>query len=160
MIMKVIFLDIDGVLNSREWLMSGECEEPNNYDEMWKHLSPEHVERLSDIIDATNAKIVLSSSWRMWTTNEKMIDHLNKRLKRDWPFIGQTDRKSQTWDERALLIKKWLGENPKVVQYVILEDETGHKHYKEFHSGHFIEIDFNTGLTEKAKDEAIEILNK
>jgi len=49
--MKLIFLDIDGVLNS--W------EERRN-----DHFLPDCVARLNQIVFATGAEVVLSSSWR------------------------------------------------------------------------------------------------
>ena len=56
--MKVIFLDIDGVLNSEEYYESfpdGEFIPP---------IDPVCVERLKRIVDRTGAKLILSSSWR------------------------------------------------------------------------------------------------
>ena len=53
--MKVIFLDVDGVLNDQMWLhllMDSEIDEVR-------------VARLAEIVKATDAKIVLSSSWRV-----------------------------------------------------------------------------------------------
>ena len=57
--MKIIFLDIDGVLNSEmyEW-SRGEDRADNRID-----LS--RVRLLKDIVSATDAKIVLSSTWRL-----------------------------------------------------------------------------------------------
>ena len=54
--MKVIFLDVDGVLNSQS-LFERCGEELVPIDE-------ENIQYLKAIVDATNAKIVLSSSWR------------------------------------------------------------------------------------------------
>ena len=61
--MKVIFLDIDGVLNSetfskdnhKVYLATGEIK---------PDVDEKAVQRLVTIIKETNAKIVLSSSWR------------------------------------------------------------------------------------------------
>jgi thiol-disulfide isomerase/thioredoxin len=63
---KVIFLDIDGVLNSHEYWVSeryktynGNIETHPNYE-----ISPDLVDTLNKIIEATKAKIVVSSTWR------------------------------------------------------------------------------------------------
>jgi len=53
--MKVIFLDIDGVLNVI----------PQGHDKYGGIFHPEFVENLRTIIEATDAKIVISSTWRM-----------------------------------------------------------------------------------------------
>lgn len=49
--MKIIFLDVDGVLNSIEDRFS------------WTIETDKHLEILKYIVDKTNAKIVVSSSW-------------------------------------------------------------------------------------------------
>lgn len=54
--MKVIFLDVDGVLNSQD-LFERCGEELVPIDE-------ENIRYLKEIVDATGAQIVLSSSWR------------------------------------------------------------------------------------------------
>ena len=53
--MKVIFLDIDGVLNT-------------NSD---KEISTDKLKLLSELVSKTGADVVLSSSWRNWWNNPK-----------------------------------------------------------------------------------------
>lgn len=55
--MKVIFLDIDGVLNSRTYDRKRNWNEQTDIDETRLPL-------IKEIVDATDAKIVLSSTWR------------------------------------------------------------------------------------------------
>lgn len=54
MIQKIIFLDIDGVLATPEYLKDG----------LWG-LHPEKQKLLGEILSQTDAQIVLSSSWRL-----------------------------------------------------------------------------------------------
>ena len=60
--MKVIFLDVDGVLNSdfptRHQLASGE----------W--IDRERVRLLGEIVRRTGAQLVLHSGWRFWLDEE------------------------------------------------------------------------------------------
>ena len=67
--MKVIFLDIDGVLNCESAYRNGECQ----YQEWtWEDGRKDHYQRfcvrskelLNKLIDETGAKIVISSTWR------------------------------------------------------------------------------------------------
>lgn len=53
--MKVIFLDIDGVLNTN-----------SN-----KEISNDKLKLLSELVSKTGADVVLSSSWRNWWNNPK-----------------------------------------------------------------------------------------
>lgn len=67
--MKIIFLDIDGVLNCEEAYRAGECK----YQEwIWEDGRKEHYQRfcswskkwMNKLIEETDAKIVISSTWR------------------------------------------------------------------------------------------------
>lgn len=67
--MKIIFLDIDGVLNCEKAYRSGEC---NYFKWNWEDGTEDHhqsfcswsKELLNKLIDETDAKIVISSTWR------------------------------------------------------------------------------------------------
>ena len=68
--MKIIFLDIDGVLNCESAYRNGECQ----YQEwVWEDGRIDHYQRfctrskelLNKLIDETGAKIVISSTWRI-----------------------------------------------------------------------------------------------
>jgi len=70
--MKIIFLDIDGVLNGFETL-----NDPTTTDlkpdslEFWAYyIDKDKVERLNQIIDETGASVVISSTWRLILTQE------------------------------------------------------------------------------------------
>ena len=63
--MNIIFLDIDGVLNTERYLT--EQVEGNGgivKHEMQFNFDPLAMANLKQIVDASNAKIVLSSTWR------------------------------------------------------------------------------------------------
>ena len=63
---KIIFLDIDGVLATPEFLKLGE----------WA-LNPAKQKLLGIILSETDAEIVLSSSWR-YNTLEQTKSHIEK----------------------------------------------------------------------------------
>ena len=82
---KILFLDIDGVLNTQRWhkkMVEGHAPKDSfGYD-----FDPEAVANLCRIIEATGAEIVISSSWKgygmdglqeLWETRDlpgKVID--------------------------------------------------------------------------------------
>lgn len=118
--MKVIFLDIDGVLN----------------DQMWLHLFMDteidktRVARLAEIVKATGAVIVLSSSWRvlpdeldeidMWVW-EQLVDALREYdmfIYDRTPVIGM---------DRPLEIKTWLDQHKGQVETFVSLDDDFHK---------------------------------
>jgi len=71
--MRLLFLDIDGVLNSREVF---EKRYKEGRDTCWV-ISEEMVEVLNRIVESTGCKVVVSSSWRLGNT----VEFLNATLK-------------------------------------------------------------------------------
>ena len=73
--MKIIFLDIDGVLNSSEYRKR-----------MGRKYYSEIIDRskmplLKKIVEATGAKIVLSTSWRkFWNEGESQLDAVGQHI--------------------------------------------------------------------------------
>ena len=63
--MKVIFLDIDGVLNCQDtFIKRYEKKKITGYYEL--EIDIDMVKRLAKIVEETNSLIVLSSSWRIF----------------------------------------------------------------------------------------------
>ena len=85
--MKVIFLDIDGVLNCEMWYRRrfeelDRTEETGNYP--FYEFDPILIDRLNKIIDNTGAKVVVSSTWRLGrsvTELQELLDRVG--------FIGE-----------------------------------------------------------------------
>lgn len=59
--MKIIFLDVDGVLNSEVWNQKHKIETENGF-----LIDEETIKLLSHFIKTSGAKIVLHSGWRFW----------------------------------------------------------------------------------------------
>ena len=126
--MKVIFLDVDGVLNTSETFM----ERRKNYEKNHKwtvEIDIERVARLKYIINMTEAKVVLSSSWRLSgvmqdgkfvTRNENTRQLLDIFKSFGIEIYDITPRINQ---KRYLEIREWLkGKN--IESFVIIDDET------------------------------------
>lgn len=62
---RVLFLDIDGVLNSNFW---NDCHQREISDGTL--IDEEKVKILAPLIKRTNAKIILHSGWRIWFDDE------------------------------------------------------------------------------------------
>ena len=157
--MKVIFLDVDGVLNSE---VSRE-QERNNFDNWMEHeVSEMHVNNLKKIVDATGAQIVLSSSWRFdhpkATGRDFIADPLMKVLDRKLKAAG-LDIIDVTPDLRGKIrgaeIQDWLDRHSEVERFVILDDDTD---MLEEQKSFFVNTTFKNGLTEDLVKKAIEIL--
>ena len=170
---KVIFLDIDGVLNSNRTL----------YEEI--SLEDDLILNLKELVDKTDAKIILSSSWRLSTEAiATLMDRLDKfglaisgmtcdGVDLDWLEKYEFDATKKyldtkfDWDEnrqikithdRGAEIFKWLHDHDDCA-YVILDDEIEDiKPY--FSESVIVKTPYKTGLTKEDVKKAIQILNK
>ena len=109
--MKVIFLDVDGVLNSDEYFDKIKGLEINGIE---NDIDIEKIKLLKKAVVATGAKVVLSSSWR-YTRNGKELKELLLKYgipTDSTPFLG---------NERGNEIKQWLANHPDTEDYVILD---------------------------------------
>lgn len=150
--MKIIFLDIDGVLNS------------NRYDrertETQGNIDKTRLPLLKRIVDATSAKIVLISSWRShWDKNSEKCDGVGKQLNAVFEEAGleifdKTGFSACRCDE----IKAWLTQNPSVTSFVVIDDSFGG--WGDL-APHLVKTDMRIGrgLEENHADSAIKILN-
>jgi len=148
--MKVIFLDIDGVLN----IMSGSYYSHNlEYD---GHKIEFHLlKRLEFLIERTDAMVVISSSWG----NEDFVDYINNyhNFKYLDNIIDRTPRNKHTRGEQ---IADWLREHSDVTNYVILEDEISDVvNNDELKHNRVIEVDMYEGLSHINVMDAIKKLN-
>ena len=154
--MKVIFLDIDGVLNHMGVFPdAGFPDEP---------IAPECVARLRQIVDATGAKIVLSSSWRTgWfkDTEEQGSsgEVLNRVLAREGLEIFDKTGYKDSWNRSEEVIE-WMQQAPEPVESFIILDDCDY-YWKDYcMSDYWIESSFMAGgLLERHVERAIHILN-
>lgn len=148
---KIVFLDIDGVLNGHGDLHA-------------YSINPRCVEQLNYILMCTEANLVLSSSWRYLVISEAMTVRGFEVLLRSHGVnacskllgITRPDKEGDEFDERDRQILDWLKENrgEDLVSYVALDDTPlpllGRRH---------IQTDPFVGLTREDADKAIEVLN-
>lgn len=113
--MKVVFLDIDGVLNShRTYIAFGGI--PRTTARNCRATLDEVAIRLiGGIVHASNAKVVLSSTLR------KHSDWLDYGPALDLPII---DRTPSGIGSRGREIADWLAVHPEVKQYAIIDDDS------------------------------------
>lgn len=154
--MKVIFLDIDGVLN-----FNG-CR--NKIDGVY-FVNDNKIKLLKQIIDRTGAKIVLSSTWRFgWFDCDSGTDSIDAehftKLKEKLKEFG-IELLSRTpvlagyrGSEIKRYIEKWDGEE--IEKFIILDDNADMKPYME----RLIQTSFKTGLTQKNVERAVKMLNE
>ena len=114
--MKVVFLDIDGVLNCAATFTSNETRMLGRY-----FLDPAMLARLDRIVDATGARIVISSCWRIGDGGQGVARILAAAgLRHADAVVGETSRLG---GERGLEIADWMKPRWDVEAFVILDDD-------------------------------------
>lgn len=126
--MNVVFLDVDGVLNSLPFF--------NNSD---SELNPENVKNLEEICDRGNAVVVLASTWRELKGVSGDAGALYERLLCTLDEYGVVviDSTPVLRNKRPLEIATWLKENS-VDCFVILDDDFPKCEYDEYGLGEFL----------------------
>lgn len=160
---KIIFLDIDGVLNSRQWFMNVHLKEKPRFQ-----IDPKTIKRLNHIIYKTGAKVVISSTWRAgreiewfnWCFN---LHGFNGLVIGKTPIINH----DMVVIPRGVEIMEFCGthyghpayfkEHPsRLAGYVILDDDADMLYEQK---DNFVNTDFDYGLCDHHVPKIIEILN-
>ena len=155
--MKVIFLDIDGVLVTRNSIKYQHLNYPNEPDTLF---SQKAVKNLNKLIRLTNAKIVISSTWRLFHSLADLKKIFKKQgIKGD--IISTTSVERATVEEdipRGKKITDWLEQHPEVEQYVIIDDDVK-ADCIQFHPHNCVETSYKRGFVpEERFNEALAIL--
>ncbi len=145
--MKVIFLDHDGVIClSTEWggrfkkqrkvgrkLSQSVTSLPT--EARFDNFNKKAIVILNEILEETNAEIVVSSDWKRWASVEEMGEYYESQGIKKKP-IGFTKNLgdcevpenfiwSRQWDleqSRSLEIKQYLRDNPQITHWVAVDD--------------------------------------
>lgn len=111
--MKIIFLDVDGVLNStRTAIAFGGFPMELHHKEAFDWVAIKLLQRLCD---SSGAQVVLSSTWRLYFSVKEMADLLGL------PIIDKTPMLSSP---RGVEINDWLIRHPEVKHYAIVDDDS------------------------------------
>lgn len=151
--MKVILLDIDGVLN--------EDSTPTRTKSRMIFVDEEKLLRLKRIVETTGAKIVLSSTWR-YDRDDPSLSGDFLELREAFHAVGLDFYGFTPVDaigiRRGMEIRAWLGLHPEVTKFVILDDELFDYAERGLLS-RLVKTDFAYGgLTEELAQEAIVLL--
>ena len=164
---KVIFLDIDGVLNTER--QHDHCVEAGlaYADNFGYAFDPVAVANLKRIVDETGADIVISSSWKFWGLSTMQKLWANREL--TGTLIDVTP--NNVSDEMLLSvdldlmdlpagkgseIKEWLEtKGQQVTHYAILDDLPDMLPEQQ---SHFVQTDPRIGITEDNANRVISIL--
>lgn len=148
--MKILFLDFDGVLNNKDHKGLGS---PTLGTITWcaEQLDPSKVLLLNEILKATEALVVLTTSWREHHPQHKLEVVLKKRgfqgaIASCTPLLGDRTDEIQTWLTMA---------GPDVEALCILDDiDMGHL------NPYLVRTSWGVGLQPEHVKQAIQLLTQ
>lgn len=172
---KIIFLDMDGVVNSTveivkylDNLVENECytkeEARKKYNidfcYMTELIFPIHAERITRICNECDCDIVWSTNWRIIKEYKNNIDNARSMLtRRGIPgerLIGYTPYLPYSF--RHIEISTWLKTyGKKIKRFAILDDRQDASYNTK--RGKYFKTDFKYGLTEEITQDVIKWLN-
>ena len=154
--MKIIFLDIDGVLN----YIGCKYKSPTGC----LGIDPEKVCLLKQIVDATAAKIVLTSTWKTDWFRTSHIEDLPKDgqymckqlLQYGLRILDKTE--DTEWSKRGEGILNWLNNYSNTVESFVIIDDESFDFEEQNLINNFVHTDFADGIQISHVQKAIEIL--
>ena len=161
---RVIFLDIDGVLNSSFWNAGHQKEISAGM-----LIDLEKIRLLGKLVRNTKAEIILHSGWKFWFDPDlkplcKEAAYLQRQMQREGLMIAGTTPDHSTEEIRiskkfslvkAGEILAWLDEHKGVDRWIVLDDLDLHDPRIEIHQ---LRTDPDTGLTEEDVQRAEAVL--
>jgi hypothetical protein len=147
---KVLFLDIDGVLNS-ERTVEATGGYPHSFDPVaQERFDPIAIKLIQRLLRLTKSVVVLSSSWRNMFTIEEVAEGLGVPILDRTPNFGKV---------RGDEVQKWLSlytEKYNVTKYAIVDDNSD---FHSFQAPYFVKTDPYNGLLFADYDRLFRLLS-
>lgn len=166
--MKVIFLDIDGVMNNQlDWM--SKVDSKTEQFKFHRMFCDKAWQLLSDVCQKTDAKVVLSSSWRIgFTNNNGVIQVKNKDCELSNKLLEYFNNYNiklagltkDHYTLRGLEITEYIGKHLKYGdKWVVIDDEASDIEGIIPSWGLFIKTEFKTGLLQEHCEQIIKYFN-
>ena len=153
---KILFLDFDGVLVTDKCQMQLWETKGTLRDEHGVLFDPECVKCLKEIIDATDADIVVSSTWKMDMGLEGIL-----RMWSDRGLPGKVIGVTPDIDpiHRGDEIAAWLDSYGDDCSFAIIDDTPFTDFFREEQQPHLFKVDERTGIDEETARRVIDYFN-
>ena len=154
--MNIVFLDVDGVLNSWDKMLKHDARKGCDY------IYKEYILRLKDLCEKYDLKIVLSSTWRISDRTHKIFEDYMTKYGLIERYIGDTPRSADRTKygrgkhRRGDEIHQWMLDCKEGIEaFVILDDGSDMKEYLP----HLAQSTLDTGFTEETYKIACEVMD-
>ena len=142
---RILFLDIDGVLNCQLFFTQRDLTKEGSYVE--NNICRERVSWLNELCSEIDAKVVISSTWRMGRTVQEMKD-IFKEVGATFEVIDKTPVFNRSETVRGNEIKAWIDKNIEqpydYYNYAIIDDDSDMLLWQK---DNFFQTDTYSGLT-------------
>lgn len=145
--MKVLFLDIDGVLNGMAFLGDQDRDALGGLEPWENHIDPRCVRKLNRVLRLSGAKVVLSSSWRYAFRDVPDCQQFLEQVGFRGEVLDFTPRGTEGSGRREEEILQWVrdrGEEYGVTRWVAVDDSALEDCLPK---GAFVRTDILIGMT-------------
>ena len=154
--MRVLFLDIDGVLISQDSMLDKMPTFSIDESRYGDKLSKPATDLLFEIIKQYDFKVVLSSSWRLHELDLDLVDQLFAMYRQElYDVTSDFGVYSQSKLQREDEIQAWVDKHPEVTQFIYLEDDA-----RDTLKDHLVKTNWQHGLLPEHKDRIKEIMGE
>jgi hypothetical protein len=173
--MKIIFLDIDGVLNCENAFKNGECKYIGDASFHYMQFGKTQKRWINKLINETNAKIVISSTWRksglVFVKKVWALEKMNGDIIDTTPSLYLQDGSMRCWNDeikqptidrenynipRGCEIDYWL--KNKKFNHINWSKEKQEKIIKQSGIDNYVIIDDDSDMLYKQKDNFVHVL--
>ena len=157
---KIIFLDIDGVLNTERYLriQSRKCKGIID-SEMQFNFDPEATKNLCEIVDKTDSYIVVCSKWKNDKNSRLWVEFMNNMhsIKLGERILDSTSNSYNNLISKE--IEEWFNNNveKEIDNFVIISDKWNMGKYTD---NNYVRCWEYSGITDDVKSKVIDILCK
>lgn len=152
-----LLLDFDGVILCGRYFreaLARQFQHPSNSTPANEDLCPKCCAQLQFVLnEVPEAKVVISSSWRLHFTMEQLKAKLSLHGIDGSRIIDRTPLANESQRPRGDDISAFLALHPKVRTFAIVDDNDD----MGPHSGRLVQTDYDEGLT---NDKAVQLIDK
>jgi hypothetical protein len=142
--MKVLFLDIDGVVN---------CQETMQRHRGFIGIDPYLAFLVGNMVDDLKLIVVLSSSWRH---SPEGIEEVKKQVCPIMDLTPSMPDPAEPHTHRGTEIKAWLDKHPNVEDYAIIDDDSD---MLPEQLSHLFQTSWKTGVTKEVIEKIVNYFN-
>ena len=152
-ILKIIFLDVDGVLNSQRKLIEVYEQTHKPHSGYAYPFDEKCLDNLRELVETTNSKIVISSTWRKDEEGRTILLSKLKEYGLDDKVIGYIPILGC---KRGEEIEAFINSLNREINFIILDDDNDMGKYEEY----LIKTNNRFGLTKDDMNKAVKKLIK